>query len=78
MLLTSSAVELVHQHLIQPLSCKLCMLHAFVHACCPTQQVEGAAQADNRSSSVWDVFQQKPGAIAGGATANVAADFYNR
>eukprot|EP00775_Hariotina_reticulata_P009277 gene9277-9442_t len=49
-----------------------------VSASAANQQVEGAAQAANRSASVWDVFQQKPGAIAGGATADVAADLYNR
>jgi hypothetical protein len=41
-------------------------------------QIEGAAKVGGRSPSVWDIFQQKPGAIAGGATGNEAIDFYHR
>lgn len=41
-------------------------------------QIEGAAKAGGRATSIWDTYQQKPGAIAGGATADVAIDFYHR
>jgi beta-glucosidase len=41
-------------------------------------QIEGAAGEGGRSASIWDTFQQKPGAIAGGATGDVAIDFYHR
>lgn len=41
-------------------------------------QIEGALNAGGRSPSIWDTFQQQPGNIASGATADVAIDFYNR
>lgn len=41
-------------------------------------QVEGAVREGGRSPSIWDTFQQKPGAIAGGAAGDVAMDFYHR
>jgi beta-glucosidase len=41
-------------------------------------QVEGANTADGRGESVWDRFCTVPGAVAGGATGEVACDHYNR
>ncbi len=41
-------------------------------------QVEGAADEDGKGLSVWDVFCQKPGAIWGGHTGDVACDHYHR
>lgn len=44
--------------------------------CC--LQIEGATSEGGRTPSVWDTFQQRGGAIAGGATADTAIDFYHR
>lgn len=41
-------------------------------------QIEGALQADGRGTSTWDVFQDRPGAIVTGETADVACDHYHR
>ena len=41
-------------------------------------QIEGAATADGRGPSIWDVFSRQPGAIADGANGDVAADHYHR
>lgn len=41
-------------------------------------QVEGAAEADGKGLSIWDVFSRKPGAIANGDTPAVACDHYHR
>jgi beta-glucosidase len=46
--------------------------------CIAVVQIEGAAAEGGRSASIWDTFQQKPGSIAGGATGDVAIDFYHR
>lgn len=46
--------------------------------CMLATQIEGATKAGGRAPSIWDTFQQKPGAIAGGATADTAIDFYHR
>jgi beta-glucosidase len=41
-------------------------------------QIEGAANADGRGRSVWDVMCRKKGAIWGGHTGDVACDHYHR
>jgi beta-glucosidase len=41
-------------------------------------QIEGAAAEDGRQPSIWDTFAQVPGAIADGATGDVACDHYHR
>jgi beta-glucosidase len=41
-------------------------------------QIEGAAQADGKGLSVWDMFAKKPGAVWNGHTGDVACDHYNR
>ncbi len=41
-------------------------------------QVEGAADADGRSPSIWDVFCATPGRIDDGSDAQVACDGYRR
>jgi len=41
-------------------------------------QIEGAAHADGRTDSIWDVFSRVPGAVAGGDTGDVACDHYHR
>ncbi|HXJ21901.1 MAG TPA: GH1 family beta-glucosidase [Polyangia bacterium] len=41
-------------------------------------QVEGAAYADGKGQSVWDVFCKKKGAVFEGDTGDVACDHYNR
>ncbi|PTX96691.1 GH1 family beta-glucosidase [Opitutus sp. ER46] len=41
-------------------------------------QVEGAADADGKSASVWDGFARRPGAVARGDTPAVACDHYHR
>lgn len=41
-------------------------------------QIEGAAHADGRGLSVWDVFCNQPHAIADGSNGDVACDHYNR
>lgn len=41
-------------------------------------QIEGAALEDGKGPSIWDAFSRLPGAIAGGATGDVACDHYHR
>jgi beta-glucosidase len=41
-------------------------------------QVEGAAHEDGKGLSVWDIFCQRPEAIWGGHTGDVACDHYHR
>ena len=41
-------------------------------------QIEGAAQADGRSPSIWDTFSRTPGKVFGGHTGDVACDHYHR
>lgn len=41
-------------------------------------QVEGAAEADGRSPSIWDTFCRTPGAVAHGHTGDVGSDQYHR
>ncbi|GIJ51457.1 beta-glucosidase [Virgisporangium aliadipatigenens] len=41
-------------------------------------QIEGAASADGRGDSVWDVFCREPGRIADGSSGDVACDHYHR
>ena len=41
-------------------------------------QIEGAATADGRGESVWDVFCRQPGAIADGGNGDRACDHYTR
>ena len=41
-------------------------------------QIEGAASADGKGPSIWDVFCGKPGAIADGRNGDVACDHYHR
>jgi beta-glucosidase len=41
-------------------------------------QIEGAWDEDGRGESIWDRFCRTPGAVAGGATGNVACDHYHR
>ena len=41
-------------------------------------QIEGAAQADGRSPSIWDTFARTPGKVYGGHTGDVACDHYHR
>src|ERR1700729_1862010 len=41
-------------------------------------QIEGAAAADGKGDSIWDVFCRLPGAIADGSDGKIACDHYNR
>ena len=41
-------------------------------------QIEGAAQADGRGSSIWDTFSATPGNVKNGDTGAVADDHYHR
>jgi beta-glucosidase len=41
-------------------------------------QVEGAASADGKGPSVWDVFSHTPGKVRGGDTGDIACDSYHR
>lgn len=41
-------------------------------------QVEGAANEDGRSPSIWDTFSRTPGKVLGGETGDIAADHYHR
>ena len=41
-------------------------------------QIEGAAEADGRGKSIWDVFSHTPGRVRGGDTGDVACDHYHR
>jgi beta-glucosidase len=47
-------------------------------AAAASYQIEGAAFADGKGASVWDMFVRKPGAVAGGHTGDVACDHYHR
>nr|WP_308801258.1 GH1 family beta-glucosidase [Streptomyces polyasparticus] len=41
-------------------------------------QIEGAAQEDGRTPSIWDTFSRTPGKVLGGDTGDVACDHYHR
>lgn len=41
-------------------------------------QIEGAAKADGRGQTNWDVFSHTPGKVANGDTGDVACDSYHR
>ena len=41
-------------------------------------QIEGAAQEDGRTPSIWDTFSHTPGKVIGGDTGDVAVDHYHR
>ena len=41
-------------------------------------QIEGAAMADGRGTSVWDTFAHAPGNVRGGDTGDIACDAYHR
>ncbi|MFG3494316.1 GH1 family beta-glucosidase [Streptomyces sp. NPDC047928] len=41
-------------------------------------QIEGAAQEDGRTPSIWDTFSHTPGRTRNGDTGDVAADHYHR
>lgn len=41
-------------------------------------QIEGAAQEDGRTPSIWDTFCRIPGAVVNGDTGDVACDHYHR
>lgn len=41
-------------------------------------QIEGAPNADGKGPSIWDMMCRKEGAIAGGATGDVACEHYHR
>jgi len=47
-------------------------------AAAASYQIEGAAFADGKGASVWDMFCRKPGAVWQGQTGDVACDHYNR
>ena len=44
----------------------------------PSYQIEGAANEDGRSESVWDRFAATPGKVRNGDNGAVACDFYHR
>lgn len=41
-------------------------------------QIEGAAQADGKTASIWDTFCAQPGRIKDGSNGDVACDHYHR
>ena len=41
-------------------------------------QIEGAADADGKGPSVWDVFCQRPGRVRNGGSGKLACDHYDR
>ncbi|WP_405997439.1 GH1 family beta-glucosidase [Streptomyces sp. NBC_00829] len=41
-------------------------------------QIEGAAQEDGRTPSIWDTFSRTPGKVRNGDTGDIAADHYHR
>ena len=41
-------------------------------------QIEGAAQEDGRTPSIWDTFSHTPGKTLGGDTGDVACAHYHR
>src|SRR5690349_24912491 len=47
-------------------------------AAAASYQIEGAATADGKGASVWDMFVRKPGAVVGGHTGDIACDHYHR
>jgi beta-glucosidase len=47
-------------------------------AAAASYQIEGAAFADGKGASVWDMFVRKPGAVVGGHTGDIACDHYHR
>lgn len=47
-------------------------------ACGSSLCMEGAADADGRGPSIWDVFATRPGAIADGSRPDVTCDHYHR
>ncbi|HEY6079335.1 MAG TPA: GH1 family beta-glucosidase [Polyangiaceae bacterium] len=47
-------------------------------AAAASYQIEGAAEADGKGPSVWDMFCRKPGAVWNGHTGDVACDHYHR
>jgi beta-glucosidase len=47
-------------------------------AAAASYQIEGAAYAEGKGSSVWDIFCQQAGKIAGSDTGQIACDHYNR
>jgi beta-glucosidase len=47
-------------------------------AAAASYQIEGAAAADGKGPSVWDMFCRKPDAVWNGHTGDVACDHYNR
>ncbi|MGQ9368999.1 GH1 family beta-glucosidase [Azospirillum sp. ST 5-10] len=51
----------------------------FVWGCSTSAyQIEGAAAADGRGTSVWDSFSRTPGKVRNGDTGDVACDHYHR
>src|SRR6187549_2197089 len=47
-------------------------------AAAASYQIEGAATADGKGPSIWDMFTRKPGAIWKDGNADIACDHYNR
>jgi beta-glucosidase len=47
-------------------------------AAAASYQIEGAAYADGKGLSVWDIFCQQPGKVAGGDSGDRACDHYYR
>ncbi len=47
-------------------------------AAAASYQIEGAAYADGKGASVWDMFCRKPGAVWQGQTGDVSCDHYHR
>ncbi|WP_336323628.1 GH1 family beta-glucosidase [Streptomyces lavendofoliae] len=41
-------------------------------------QIEGAAEEDGRTPSIWDTFSRTPGKVRNGDTGDIAADHYHR
>lgn len=41
-------------------------------------QIEGAAQEDGRTPSIWDTYARTPGKVLNGDTGDVACDHYHR
>ena len=41
-------------------------------------QIEGAADEDGRTDSIWDELCRRPGAVLNGDTGEVACDHYHR
>ncbi|HEY6724973.1 MAG TPA: family 1 glycosylhydrolase, partial [Polyangiaceae bacterium] len=47
-------------------------------AAAASYQIEGAADADGKGPSTWDMFCERPGKIYNGQTGAVACDHYHR